>query len=375
MADVKTQNTAKNSSDRQAERQKSLETAMTLIERQFGKGAIMRLGESKHMNVEAIPTGSMSLDIALGVGGFPRGRIIEVFGPESSGKTTICLTAIAEAQKAGGQAAFIDVEHALDPVYSKVLGVDIDNLLISQPSGGEEALEICEKLVSSNAIDIIVVDSVAALSTKAEIDGEMGDASVGMQARLMSQAMRKLTPIVARAGCVCIFINQIREKIGVMFGNPETTPGGRALKFFSSIRIDIRRKDQLKDGDQPIGYTTEVKVVKNKVAPPFKKGRFDMMFGKGISKEGEVLDLAEESKIIQKSGSWYSYGDTRIGQGRENTKEFLTQNPDILSEIVMKVKTKLGLIKAAPESDGKTSTAAHSQTHGADKEKATGKGK
>ncbi|MFZ2956078.1 MAG: recombinase RecA [Candidatus Ozemobacteraceae bacterium] len=372
MAEVKNQSTSRATNDRQAERQKSLETAMALIERQFGKGAIMRLGESKHMNVESIPTGSLSLDIALGVGGFPRGRIVEVFGPESSGKTTICLTAIAEAQKMGGQAAFIDVEHALDPSYSKMLGVDIDNLLISQPSGGEEALEICEKLVSSNAVDIVVVDSVAALSTKAEIDGEMGDATVGMQARLMSQAMRKLTPVVARSGCVCIFINQIREKIGVMFGNPETTPGGRALKFFSSVRIDIRRKEQLKDGDTPSGYATEIKVVKNKVAPPFRKAHFDMMFGKGISKEGEILDMADDAKIVQKSGAWFSYGDTRMGQGRENTKEFLVQNPDIFSDIAMKVKLKFGLVKNGVATDGNPP---QTPPQGQDKEKEKTSGK
>jgi recombination protein RecA len=326
------------------DRQKSLETAISSIEKQFGKGAVMRLGSSRHLQVEAIPTGSLSLDYALGVGGMPRGRIVEIFGPESSGKTTVALHVVAQAQKAGGQAAFIDVEHALDPVYAKKLGVDTENLLIAQPSSGEEALEITEMLVRSNAIDIIVLDSVAALTSKAEIDGDMGDATVGMQARLMSQAMRKLTPVVSKSRCVCIFINQIREKIGVMFGNPETTPGGRALKFFSSVRIDIRRKDAIKEGEEATGFVTEVKVVKNKVAPPFRKARFDMMFGEGISKEGEVLDIAENSNIVNKSGAWYSFGDVRMGQGRENSKQFLRDNPDIFGEIVLKVKKALGML-------------------------------
>ncbi|HQG29241.1 MAG TPA: recombinase RecA, partial [Candidatus Ozemobacteraceae bacterium] len=311
------------SMERTGEKQKSLDTAIQAIEKQFGKGSVMRLGESRTAAIESVPTGSLSLDYALGVGGLPRGRIIEIFGPESSGKTTIALHVVAEVQKMGGQAAFVDVEHALDPAYSRLLGVDIDNLLISQPNSGEEALEIAEMLVRSNAVDVLVVDSVAALTTKAELDGEMGDATVGMQARLMSQAMRKLTPVVSRSGCVCIFINQLREKIGVMFGNPETTPGGRALKFFSSVRLDIRRKEQLKDGDQAVGYTTEVKVVKNKVAPPFRKAHFDIMFGKGLSREGEIIDMAEEMKIDSKTGAWYSFGDTRIGQGRENAKDFL----------------------------------------------------
>lgn len=334
------------------DRQKSLETAIASIEKQFGKGAVMRLGSSRHLQVEAIPTGSLSLDYALGVGGMPRGRIVEVFGPESSGKTTVALHVVAQAQKAGGQAAFIDVEHALDPSYAKKLGVDTENLLIAQPSSGEEALEITEMLVRSNAIDIIIVDSVAALTSKAEIDGDMGDATVGMQARLMSQAMRKLTPVVSKSRCVCVFINQIREKIGVMFGNPETTPGGRALKFFSSVRIDIRRKEQLKEGDEATGFVTEAKVVKNKVAPPFRKAKFDMMFGEGISTEGEVLDIAETANIVTKSGSWYSFGDVRMGQGRENSKQFLRDNPDIFSEIVFKVKKALGMINgetAVPE--------------------------
>ncbi len=339
------------------ERQKSLETAISSIEKQFGKGAVMRLGTSRHLQVETISTGSLSLDYALGVGGLPRGRIIEIFGPESSGKTTVTLHCVAQAQKAGGQAAFIDVEHALDPQYAKALGVDIDNLLIAQPSSGEEALEITEMLVRSNAVDIIVLDSVAALTSKAEIDGDMGDTTVGMQARLMSQAMRKLTPVVSKSRCVCIFINQIREKVGIMFGNPETTPGGRALKFFSSVRLDIRRKDAIKEGGEPIGYNTEVKVVKNKVAPPFKVAKFDMMFGKGISAEGELIELAEANKVIDKSGAWYSYGDIRMGQGKENSKQFLKENPDIFGEIMLKVKTKLGMIAEPPAEEEKKKTA------------------
>ncbi len=338
------------------DRQKSLETAISSIEKQFGKGAVMRLGSSRHLQVEAIPTGSLSLDYALGVGGMPRGRIVEIFGPESSGKTTVALHVVAQAQKMGGQAAFIDVEHALDPSYAKKLGVDTENLLIAQPSSGEEALEITEMLVRSNAIDIIIIDSVAALTSKAEIDGDMGDATVGMQARLMSQAMRKLTPVVSKSRCVCVFINQIREKIGVMFGNPETTPGGRALKFFSSVRIDIRRKDAIKEGEEATGFVTEVKVVKNKVAPPFRKARFDMMFGEGISSEGEVLDIAENANIVNKSGAWYSFGDTRMGQGRENSKQFLRDNPDIFGEIVLKVKKALGMLSnetPAPAAEAK----------------------
>lgn len=328
-----------------SEKQKSLESAIANIEKQFGKGAVMRLGSSRHLQVETIPTGSLSLDYALGVGGVPRGRVVEVFGPESSGKTTLTLHIVAQAQKMGGQAAFIDVEHALDPAYAKKLGVDTENLLIAQPSSGEEALEITEMLVRSNAIDCIILDSVAALTSKAEINGDMGDASVGMQARLMSQAMRKLTPVISKSRAVCIFINQIREKIGVMFGNPETTPGGRALKFFSSLRLDIRRREQLKDGDTAIGYVTEVKVVKNKVAPPFKKARFDLMFGSGISTEGEVLEIAESCNIINKAGAWYSYGDIRMGQGRENSKQFLKDNPDVFAEIVLKVKKALGMLE------------------------------
>ncbi|MFZ5949563.1 MAG: recombinase RecA [Candidatus Rifleibacteriota bacterium] len=350
MAETKTNN----------EKQKSLEIAIASIEKQFGKGAVMRLGSSRHLQVEAIPTGSLSLDYALGVGGVPRGRVVEIFGPESSGKTTLTLHIVAQAQKAGGQAAFIDVEHALDPSYAKKLGVDIDNLLIAQPSSGEEALEITEMLVRSNAIDCIIIDSVAALTSKAEIDGDMGDATVGMQARLMSQAMRKLTPVVSKSKAVCIFINQIREKIGVMFGNPETTPGGRALKFFSSVRLDIRKKDQIKEGEEPVGYVAEVKVVKNKVAPPFKKAKFDIMFGTGISSEGEILEIAESANIINKSGAWYSYGDIRIGQGRENSKQFFKDNPDIFAEIIIKVKKALGMIEdkaAEPAADEKKKAA------------------
>ena len=327
------------------EKQKSLEIAIASIEKQFGKGAVMRLGSSRHLQVESIPTGSLSLDYALGVGGVPRGRVIEIFGPESSGKTTMTLHIVAQAQKMGGQAAFIDVEHALDPSYARKLGVDTENLLIAQPSSGEEALEITEMLVRSNAIDCIIIDSVAALTSKAEIDGDMGDATVGMQARLMSQAMRKLTPVVSKSRAVCIFINQIREKIGVMFGNPETTPGGRALKFFSSVRLDILKKEQIKEGDEPVGYVAEVKVVKNKVAPPFKKAKFDIMFGTGISTEGEVLEVAESANIINKAGAWYSYGDVRMGQGRENSKQFLRDNPDIFAEIILKVKKALGMIE------------------------------
>jgi len=359
-----------NFTDKSFDKQKALETALFGIEKQFGKGSIMRLGDSKQLQVEVIPTGSLSLDLALGVGGLPRGRIVEIFGPESSGKTTLALQVIAEAQKMGGQAAFIDVEHALDPGYASILGVDTENLLISQPNGGEEALEITEMLIRSNAIDVVVVDSVAALTTKVELEGEMGDATVGMQARLMSQAMRKLTPVVSKSGTVCIFINQIREKIGVMFGNPETTPGGRALKFFSSIRLDIRKKETIKENEEAKGYSAEIKVVKNKVAPPFRKAHIDIMFGKGISKEGEIIDLAEEHKIIVKSGAWYSFGETRMGQGRENTKEFLAQNPDIFSEIVTKIKTKVGLIKP-PEVPAK----GHEKHSGGEKEKPSGKGK
>ena len=325
------------------EKKKALEMAMGQIEKQFGKGAIMKLGESTHLNVEAIPTGALGLDIALGVGGVPRGRIVEVYGPEASGKTTVALHVIAEAQKAGGEAAFIDAEHALDPVYAKKLGVDIENLIVAQPDTGEQALEIAEALVRSGAIDVIVVDSVAALVPKAEIDGEMGDAHVGLQARLMSQALRKLAGVVSKSKTTAIFINQLREKVGIMFGNPETTPGGRALKFYSSVRLDVRRIETLKQGNDMIGNRTRVKVVKNKVAPPFTEAEFDIMYGQGISKEGSVLDVGANLDIIKKSGSWYSYNDQKIGQGRENAKQFLKENPDAAAEIEAKIRENYSL--------------------------------
>jgi recombination protein RecA len=316
------------------DKQQALKSALGQIEKQFGKGSIMKLGEaSAKMNIEVIPTGSISLDLALGIGGVPRGRIIEIFGPESSGKTTVALHIIAEAQKRGGIVAFIDAEHALDPSYAKNLGVDIDNLLISQPDTGEQALEIAEALVRSSAIDVIVVDSVAALVPRAEIEGDMGDAHVGLQARLMSQALRKLAGAVNKSNTVAIFINQLREKVGVMFGNPETTPGGRALKFYSSVRLEVKRVETIKTGTDMVGNRTRVKVVKNKVAPPFKQAEFDIMYGKGISKEGDIIDVATEMEIINKSGSWYSYKKERLGQGRENVKEFLCNNPSILNEI------------------------------------------
>ncbi|NLM60227.1 MAG: recombinase RecA [Clostridium sp.] len=320
------------------EKKKALEIALNQIEKQFGKGAVMKLGENTHMNIETIPTGALGLDIALGVGGVPRGRVVEIFGPESSGKTTVALHIIAEAQKAGGEAAFIDAEHALDPVYAKNLGVNIDNLIVSQPDTGEQALEIAEALVRSGAIDVIVIDSVAALVPKAEIDGEMGDAHVGLQARLMSQALRKLSGVINKSKTTAIFINQLREKVGVMFGNPETTPGGRALKFYASVRLDVRRIESIKRGNEVVGSRTRVKVVKNKVAPPFKEAEFDIMYGQGISKEGNVLDVATNLDIINKSGAWYSYNDQKIGQGRENTKQFLKDNPDMLKEIENKIR-------------------------------------
>ncbi|MDD7362988.1 MAG: recombinase RecA [Peptoniphilus sp.] len=319
-------------------KRKALDDAIAKIEKEYGKGAIMRLGENANLNIEAIPTGSLSLDIALGIGGIPRGRILEIYGPESSGKTTLALHMIAEAQKLGGVAAFIDAEHALDPQYSKNLGVDIENLIISQPDTGEQALEITESLVRSNAVDLIVVDSVAALVPKAEIEGEMGDSHMGLQARLMSQGLRKLTGAISKSKASVIFINQLREKIGVMFGNPETTTGGRALKFFTSVRMDIRRIDSIKKGDEIIGNRVRVKVVKNKVAPPFKKAEFDIMYGTGISKVGSILDAAVEAGIVAKSGSWFSYGDAKLGQGRENSKNYLTENPDLLEEIDGKVR-------------------------------------
>ena len=321
-----------------SEKMRALEAALGQIERQFGKGSVMKLGDYTAMNVEAIPTGALSLDIALGIGGIPRGRIIEVFGPESSGKTTLALHLIAEAQKMGGEAAFIDAEHALDPVYAKHLGVNIDELIVSQPDTGEQALEIAEALVRSGALDIIVVDSVAALVPKAEIDGDMGDAHVGLQARLMSQALRKLAGVINKSKCVIVFINQLREKVGVMFGNPETTPGGRALKFYASVRLDIRRVESLKQDGEVIGNRTRVKVVKNKVAPPFREAEFDIIYGKGISKEGNILDAAVNLDIVEKSGSWFSYNGERIGQGRENVKEYLAKNPKIAEEIEGKIR-------------------------------------
>ena len=319
------------------ERKKALDTCLSQIEKQFGKGAVMKLGQNATMNVEAIPTGSLSLDIALGIGGVPRGRIIEIYGPESSGKTTVALHVVAQAQKLGGNAVFIDVEHALDPVYAKALGVDIDSLLVSQPDTGEQALEICEALVRSGAIDVAVVDSVAAMVTKAEIEGEMGDSHVGLQARLMSQALRKLTGAIGKSNAVVIFINQLREKIGVMYGNPEVTTGGRALKFYASVRLDVRKVEALKDGGEMIGNRTRVKVVKNKVAPPFQQAEFDILYGQGISREGEVLDMAVKLDIIQKSGSWFSYNGERLGQGRDKVRDYLRDNPDFCEEIAQKV--------------------------------------
>jgi recombination protein RecA len=332
-----------------SDKQKALEVALLQIEKQFGKGAIMKLGESvDKLNIETIPTGALSLDLALGVGGIPRGRIVEIYGPESSGKTTVALHMAAEAQRIGGIAAFIDAEHALDPVYAKKLGVDIDNLLISQPDNGEQALEICEALIRSGAVDLIIIDSVAALTPQAEIEGEMGDAHVGLQARLMSQALRKLTAVISKSNTITIFINQIREKVGVMFGNPETTPGGRALKFYSSVRLEIRKVETLKQGTDIIGTRTKAKVVKNKVAPPFKEGEFDILYGEGISRAGCILDMAVDQNIINKSGAWFSYGESRIGQGRENARDFLKKDPNLLNEIEKKVRVAVGLVKEEP---------------------------
>ena len=327
-----------------SEKLKALDAAISKIEKDFGKGAIMKLGDkSKNMDVETVPTGSLSLDRALGLGGLPKGRVVEIYGPESSGKTTVTLHMVAEVQKRGGIAGFIDAEHALDPSYARRIGVDIDNLYISQPDNGEQALEITEMMVRSGAVDIIVVDSVAALVPKAEIDGDMGDSHVGLQARLMSQALRKLTAIISKSNCIVIFINQLREKVGVMFGSPETTTGGRALKFYSSIRMDIRRIEAIKQGGEIVGNRTRVKVVKNKVAPPFKEAEFDIMFGKGISREGDILDLAANTGIVNKSGAWYSYNDAKIGQGRENTKNYFRENPEIMEEIEHKVRAHFGL--------------------------------
>ena len=337
------------------DKEKALATAVAHIEKQFGKGAVMRLGQNEAMNVEAISTGSFGLDMALGIGGLPRGRIVEIYGPESSGKTTLALHCIAEGQKGGGNAAFIDVEHALDPVYARALGVNVDELLVSQPDTGEQALEITEALVRSGAIDVIVVDSVAALVPRAEIEGEMGDTHVGLQARLMSQALRKLTAVVSKSGCIVIFINQLREKVGVMFGNPETTTGGRALKFYSSIRLDVRRVESLKQGGELIGNHTRIKVVKNKIAPPFKSAEFDIMFGTGISREGDVLDLAASCNVIEKSGAWYSYQGEKIGQGRENAKLYLKQNPQVMSEVEALVREHYGLPEDSLEATEKLS--------------------
>jgi recombination protein RecA len=323
---------------------KALDAAITQIEKSYGKGSIMKLGDSgTNMNIETVPTGSISLDIALGLGGVPKGRVIEIYGPESSGKTTVALHMVAEVQKRGGIAGFIDAEHALDPVYAKNIGVDIDNLYISQPDNGEQALEITETMVRSGAVDIVIVDSVAALVPKAEIDGEMGDSHVGLQARLMSQALRKLTGIISKSNCCVIFINQLREKVGVMFGNPETTTGGRALKFYSSVRMDVRRVESIKQGGEVIGNHVRVKVVKNKIAPPFKEAEFDIMFGQGISKEGDILDLAAKDNIVEKSGAWYAYGGAKIGQGRENAKTYLREHPAVCAEIETKVREKHGL--------------------------------
>ena len=340
-------------SSENTEKRKALEAALGQIEKQFGKGSVMKLGEYTTMNVEAIPTGALSLDVALGIGGIPRGRIIEVYGPESSGKTTLTLHMIAEAQKMGGEAAFIDAEHALDPVYAKHLGVDIDNLIVSQPDTGEQALEIAEALVRSGALDIIVVDSVAALVPKAEIDGDMGDSHIGLQARLMSQALRKLAGAINKSKCVIVFINQLREKVGVMFGNPETTPGGRALKFYSSVRLDIRKIENLKQDGEVVGNRARVKIVKNKVAPPFREAEFDIIYGKGISKEGNIVDLAVNLDIIEKSGSWFSYNGNKIGQGRENVKKFLIENPEIMADVEKKIRENVS--KAFEKSLGEDS--------------------
>ena len=332
------------------EKLKALNEALGKIEKDFGKGSVMKLGEATSMSIDVISTGAIGLDIAIGIGGLPRGRIVEVYGPESSGKTTVALSCVASAQKDGGIAAFIDAEHALDPVYAKALGVDVDNLIISQPDTGEQALEIAEALIRSGAIDIIVIDSVAALVPKAEIDGDMGDSHVGLQARLMSQALRKLTGSIKKSNCVAIFINQLREKVGIMFGNPETTTGGRALKFYSSVRLDVRKIDTIKQGDKVIGSRTRVKVVKNKVAPPFKQAEFDIMYGEGISKIGDLLDIAADVDIVKKSGSWYSYNDTKLGQGRENVKKFLEDNLDLTTEKDEKVRAFYNLNEEHEES-------------------------
>ncbi|UOQ42991.1 recombinase RecA [Halobacillus salinarum] len=334
-----------------SDRKQALDMALRQIEKQFGKGSIMKLGENAEQKVNTVPSGSLALDVALGVGGYPRGRIVEIYGPESSGKTTVALHAIAEAQRQGGQAAFIDAEHALDPVYARRLGVNIDELLLSQPDTGEQALEIAEALVRSGAVDMVVIDSVAALVPKAEIEGEMGDSHVGLQARLMSQALRKLSGAISKSKTTAIFINQIREKVGVMFGSPETTPGGRALKFYSSIRLEVRRAETLKQGNDMVGNKTRLKVVKNKVAPPFKQAEVDIMYGEGISREGELVDIGTDLDLIQKSGSWYSYKDERLGQGRENAKQFLKENEEIYQEVKQLIREHYGMIEGAEEKE------------------------
>ena len=350
------------------DKKKALDAALSHIEKQYGKGSVMKLGEGAHMQVEAVPTGSLSLDIALGVGGVPKGRIVEIFGPESSGKTTVALHMVSEVQKRGGIAGFIDAEHALDPVYAQNIGVDIDNLYISQPDNGEQALEIAETMVRSGAIDIVIVDSVAALVPKAEIDGDMGDSHVGLQARLMSQALRKLTAVISKSNCVVIFINQLREKVGVMFGNPETTTGGRALKFYSSVRLDVRRVETLKQGGEMVGNRTRIKVVKNKVAPPFKQAEFDIMFGTGISKEGDILDLAADLGIVNKSGAWYAYQGEKIGQGRENAKLYLKEHPEVRDDVEKKVRISYHLLPEESADAAEKDSAAVPQEMGTDEE-------
>lgn len=360
-----------------SDKQKALEVALLQIEKQFGKGSIMKLGDdSAKMNIEVVPTGALSLDLALGIGGIPRGRVVEIYGPESSGKTTVALHIAAEAQHMGGISAFIDAEHALDPLYAKKLGVDIDNLLISQPDTGEQALEIVEALVRSGAVDVIVIDSVAALTPQAEIEGEMGDAHVGLQARLMSQALRKLTAVISKSNTIAIFINQLREKVGVMFGNPETTPGGRALKFYASVRLEVRKVETLKQGTDIVGSRTKAKVVKNKVAPPFKEGEFDIIYGEGISKAGCVLDMAVDLNIVNKSGAWFSYGENRIGQGRDNARDFLKKDPALLAEIEHKVRVAVGLVQdGAPAAETNTVATANRKDTTSAKESAATKGR
>ncbi len=359
---------------------KALDAAISQIEKQYGKGSVMKLGDSANrMNVDSVPTGSLSLDIALGIGGLPKGRVVEIYGPESSGKTTVALHVVAEVQKAGGIAGFIDAEHALDPVYAKNIGVDIDNLYISQPDNGEQALEITETMVRSGAVDIVIVDSVAALVPKAEIDGDMGDSHVGLQARLMSQALRKLTAVISKSNCIVIFINQLREKVGVMFGNPETTTGGRALKFYSSVRLDVRRIESLKQAGEVIGNRTRIKVVKNKVAPPFREAEFDIMFGKGISREGDILDLAADCGVINKSGAWYAYKEEKIGQGRENAKQYLSDNPAIMEEVERQVRVHYELIaedtpKDEPKGESKEAEPSPKEKEKSSRKKAEDKG-